>query len=63
MMAETSIMLPGICWPILAIFASSLGLIIVRCMFCGGFLGIKCARGAPGGISHGLGAECVRKFK
>jgi hypothetical protein len=30
------------------------GLIIRLCSFCGRFLGLKSAAGAPGGVSHGM---------
>lgn len=53
---------PACCWPIFGVMGAVLGLIFMRCAWCRGLMEIKRAKGAPGGISDGLGAECLDRF-
>ena len=54
----TALQIPGCCWGAFVFVAPLLGLLVLRCAWCGGWLGIKSAGGADGGVSDGMCGKC-----
>jgi len=60
-MPANAIQLPPCCWGIITALAPILGLLAMKCAWCGALLGVKRAQGAPGGVSDGACGRCIEK--